>query len=428
MHHSDKGPNWVLLQWAIIGTAALSSFWGALNPFEGDTANSRMATVYALVHHGTWEIAPSGQINPFESGTIDKVRVEGKLYSSKPPVMPLIMTAQYGLLHYVLGYDLNQPEDRKSILGILTATCISLPFLLSGMAFYRLLGIWGIKPWAKTVVLLSLMWGSEYAGYAATMNNHVPATACLIGAFWGYWALDEKVNVKTSKYCAIIGLLLGLAVVIDLPATIFVLILAIAFVRKFSKNNILWGVIGASIPLLIHAGIMISLSASPLPFQLNHDFYLYEESYWRNPVAIDALNHPWGLYLFNMTFGRVGHFILYPLLFVGVMALFHESRRAESSQRWWSVGGLAALGILIVYYLTSTNNYGGVSYGFRWLIIATPFLLMGLALGLNQIKSRWLIGTVCVLLMIGLFSTYQCRSATWSLHQEWPTKIYGPLY
>lgn len=428
MNQPDTNRRWVTLHWAIILVAGACSYWGALHPFSGDTANSRMATVYALVHHGSWEIDPVEYPNPFSVGTVDKVRVEGRLYSSKPPVMPLFMAAQYWVLHHFLGYDLDREVDRNPVLGLLTATCISLPFFLSGIAFYLLQGLWQIKPWVKAITLLSLMWGSEYAGYAGTLNNHVPATACLMGALWGCWGVKDRPTARAGLCCAVLGVLLGLAVTIDLPSALFVVPLGIGFIVKFSKVNVAWGVAGASIPLLIHAVVMIALSGSPLPFQLNQAYYLYEESYWRSPVGIDALNHPWGLYLFNMTVGRVGHFILYPLLLVGGLGLLRESLLKTSPYRWWGLGGVGALCMLMFYYVSNTNNYGGISFGFRWLIIATPFLLMGLSLCLQRVHKKTAIALICVLLSIGIFSTHQCRKAPWSLHQEWPTKIYGPLY
>ena len=172
MNHLDTKRRWKVVHWAIILLATVCSFWGALNPFSGDTANSRMATVYALVHYGSWEIGNPDHPNPLEGGTIDKVRVEGKLYSSKPPVMPLLMAAQYWALHRIVGYDLRQESDRKPVLRILIATCVSLPFLLSGVAFYFLLGIWRIKPWVKAV------------GLSAARSKLPAASPIKAGALW----------------------------------------------------------------------------------------------------------------------------------------------------------------------------------------------------------------------------------------------------
>jgi hypothetical protein len=428
MDHPVNDRKWMVLCWAIIILAGVFSSWGAWHPFSGDTANSRLSTVFALVHHGTWEIGGADQANPFQGGTVDKVQVDGRMYSSKPPVLPLFMAGQYLLLHQLVGYQLHDEKDRETILSILTMTFITFPFVVSGIIFLLLMGIWGIDPWLKAVALTVLMWGSEYAGYAGTINNHVPATVCLLAALWGFFALDTEATIKSKVGCVGVGVGLGLAICIDLPSAIFVLLIVIGCIRKFSLGLVLFGILGVMMPLLAHAGVMISLTGSPLPFQLTKAYYLFEESYWRTPLGVDALNHSWGLYLFNMTFGRVGHFIMYPLLLLGLVGLVNESRIKKSAFRWWCLGGVIALAGILFYYVSSTNNYAGVSFGFRWLIIATPFLLMGLVLLLRGVKNRLVIGLVCMLMAVGVFSACQCRMAPWTINHEWPIKIYGPLY
>lgn len=424
---SASRSGWTGLCWAILVSAGVWSVWGALHPFSGDTANSRMASVYALAHHESWEIGNSEEENPFESGTIDKVRVDGKMYSSKPPVMPLMMTAEYMLLRGVAGVNLEEPDDRLQALKVMTLTFITLPFLLSGVAFWSLLRYFDTKPWVQAMGLLAFLWGTEYAGYAATVNNHVPATACLTIGMWGYITLEDRKGIGTGILMTLLGIVMGLAVVIDLPSAIFVLILIVGFVAKFSKVNVSCGVAGFLVPVAVHSGIMLMLTGSPLPFQMNHDYYMYEESYWRNPVGIDALNHAWGLYLFNMTFGRVGVFIMYPLFLIGAISVLKSLFERDSKNRLWCIGVVCSSLILGAYYVSSTNNYGGSSFGFRWLIITTPFFMVPACQFVNQTRSRFVVGICVVLLSISVFSATQCRLNPWSLGREWPIEIFGTL-
>ncbi|HOQ90273.1 MAG TPA: hypothetical protein PLX03_09060, partial [Candidatus Hydrogenedentes bacterium] len=62
--------------------------------YIGDSINSRLATVYALAHYGSWnlESPDPDHPNPFEARAVDKVVVQGRLISSKPPLLPLLMT------------------------------------------------------------------------------------------------------------------------------------------------------------------------------------------------------------------------------------------------------------------------------------------------------------------------------------------------
>jgi hypothetical protein len=417
--------NWVA--GLIIVSATLWSAWGALHPFSGDTSNSRMATVYGLVHNGTWQIDEPDSVNPFEGGTVDKVKVEGRTYSSKPPVLPLMMTAEYAVLYGLGMHDLRDEADRAAVLKIQTLTFITIPFAVSGILFFLTMRSFRLNAGAKLVGLTALMWGSEYAGYAGTMNNHVPATVCLLGALGLYRMVQDKKNVQTGIMCGIAGMCLGLAVTIDLPSAIFVLVLVIAFIHKFSYRNTLWGIGGALIPIAVHSAIMVSLHGSPLPFQMDHDYYMYEESYWRDPYGVDALNHPWGLYLFNMTIGRVGAFILYPVLAVGGLGLIAGVARKNSDTRLWDTGILVAFLVLMLYYLTGTNNYGGASFGFRWFIIITPFFALALSQLLSRIASKPALTFAWILVGISAASAIQCRLNTWTVNQEWPTRLFGPL-
>jgi hypothetical protein len=386
-----------------------------------------MASVYALAHHETWEIGGGEQGNPFESGTIDKVRVDGKVYSSKPPILPLMMTAEYIVARQFVGLDLDEPDDRIAVLALATITFVTLPFVLSGIALWSLLCHLGMGARAQALGLLVFLWGTEYGGYAGTINNHVPATACLMMGLWGYFGAGVRKDVERKILLAVVGIVLGLAVTIDLPSAVFVIILISAYRLKFGIKGSLWLLSGFSLPIVVHCGIMLMLTGSPMPFQLNHDYYMYEESYWRNPVGIDALNHPWGLYLFNMTFGSVGIFSLYPILLIGAMGILIRLRDDDDRTRMWSAAVLSAMVVLGSYYVLRTNNYGGGSFGFRWLIISTPFLVVAGTVYIDQIRSRIFWGATVLLLVVSMYSSMLCRLYPWSVGREWTTRVFGSL-
>lgn len=411
--------------WVIIIAAGVWSVWGALHPFSGDTANSRLATVYALTHHGTWQIDASDHSNPFAAGTVDKVRVNGKMYSSKPPVMPLVMTGVYAALRAVGLLDLDNEADRGTLLKIETLLLIAVPFILSGIAFLIVLRCFGLDDRLTSLGLLALLWGTEYAGYAGTLNNHVPATASLIIALSVYCRFPAEKNVSTYIMCAVAGLGLGFAITVDLPTTVFALVIALAFMFKFPIPNVLCGIAGALIPIGVHCAVMISLHGSPAPFQLNDAYYLYEESYWRDPYGIDGLNHPRGLYLFNMTFGRVGLFLMYPIAAIGFIGILRQLGNRE--MRPWATAILAAFAVMFFYYGLTSNNYGGASFGFRWLIVVAPFFVLSAMVWMRDRSSPLMLCIVWLAIVISVISAVQCRMNVWSVNQEWPTRIFGPL-
>lgn len=102
----------------IIAAAALLALAGLRTVTLGDNASSRLATVYSLTTAGTWYIdaAPGEAPNPFEAITVDKVQARGRILSSKPPVLPLAMTAHYAVVRAATGWDLAHEADWKRII------------------------------------------------------------------------------------------------------------------------------------------------------------------------------------------------------------------------------------------------------------------------------------------------------------------------
>ena len=102
----------------------------------GDTANSRLATVLSLTRHGTWYIDRPADEEPnyFEQRTIDKVVVDGRTISSKPPILPLLMAAEYVFFNKCFGWELLDEDDRKQIIRYMSMTLIGGAYLL-GVVF-----------------------------------------------------------------------------------------------------------------------------------------------------------------------------------------------------------------------------------------------------------------------------------------------------
>ena len=396
----------------------------------GDTANSRLATVYALTEHGTWYLdRPLDEPpNRFEQSTIDKVVIGERTLSSKPPMLPLLMTAEYIALNALFGLHLDDPEDTEEIIRWLSMTLVGIPYLLGLVFFLKLLRLYHIDPLARLVLLIGLAFGTQWWGYATNINNHVPAAGLLVVALYLALGLaDGKLDPRPARF-VLFGFVGALVPTIDMPAAIFVLAAGIYLALKFPRPTLIWVPIGMFLPLAVHLGIMIATTGSPLPVQTRKALYLSESSYWRNPRGIDALNEPKLNYFFHMTFGRTGLFSLFPITLLGLIAGVLAAFRREIPYRNQLLGGLAGFAILTLYYLMSTNNYGGEAFGFRWYIVAMPVLLMMAAPWVAQFRSRgaWLL--VALLLAVSFYSAWQCSYMPWGSNREWTTRFLGTSY
>jgi len=403
----------------------LFGVWTADPPSE--TARSRLATVVALADHGTWYIdRPAGLPRiTFEKHTIDKVKTGNRLISSKPPVLSLAMTAEYIALRALLGWDLNNKEDLSRIVSAMSLTFSGIPYLLVLFFFEKTAALFQLPMRSRALALAGLAFGTQLWGFSTHINNHLPAVALLTAAL--YFALGLTSGRLTPRpwRFALFGLCGSLAITIDFPSGVFVTIMGVFLLTRFPKRTLIWSAIAALPALAVHAGVMMAITGSPLPVQMHEEMYFYESSYWRNPRGVDALNEPKGTYLFHMTFGRAGIFLLYPITFLGVLSAFSTSARKDPLFRPLLITGIAGFVVLTIYYAMSTNNYGGAAYGFRWYITAMPILMLIAAHYMAQFTKYWQWLIVILLTAVSIFSGWQCYSHPWEVDAEWTTRIFG---
>jgi hypothetical protein len=411
----------------ILASALAFVLLGTRIDFAGDTANSRLATVYSLVHDGTWFIdRPADQPrNAFEEGTIDKVQLNGRILSSKPPILPLLMTGEYVLLRNLAGLDLDRPEDRPRILWFMTVTLVGLAYLLALYCFDRTLSLF-LDPTQRILPLFCLAFATQLPGLATDLNNHVPGAAMLVAAVYlALGMLSGTLPPHPGRFF-LFGLCSALVFAIDMPLTIYVAIAGLALLVRFPRQAFLWGGAGSFLPLAIHFGVMLAVTGSPLPVQMRKELYLYEASPWRNPGGIDALFEPKPTYLFHMTFGRHGAFMLFPLLLLGFAGAALALVR-PIAHRAFILAGFAAFCLLTLYYVRSTNNYGGAAYGFRWYVGSMPILLLMAVPLFQRLRGVRRPLLLLPLIAVSLYSAFESYRTPWGTDQEWTSRfLYGP--
>ncbi|MGC8737368.1 MAG: hypothetical protein ACP5UA_01830 [Candidatus Hydrogenedens sp.] len=415
----------------IISGAFLWVCIGLKTVFLGDTLTSRLATVYALTYHHTWYINQSSESspNPFENRTVDKVQGKEGIISSKPPILSLFMTLEYPFLRW-MGYSLDNNQDNKPIARIMIILNVIIPYLIAVLFIWKFLYEIKTTPPVRIIILLGLLYGTQWSAFASHFTNHVPATSYLIIGLYFIWKSYCVQSSVPLMYYLLIGLCASLVYTIDLPLTIFIAC-AILFLLIKKKNKPLpWIIIGALPILIIHLVIMYHITGNILPVQISKEPFLFESSYWRHPAGPDALHHPKSLYAFNILFGAKGLFILYPILIFGLcIYLPHIWKTLHNDTKLISIFFLISFIILNMYYIFSTNNYGGVSYGFRWHIGCMP-LLTGMSIPYIENRKRTFLFWVfwIVFFLISLYSTYECRTYPWSVDKEWTTRlIFGSL-
>lgn len=415
--------------WAFVLLATFIALLGLRTVYVNDNAYSRLATVYALVNDGTWWIErPEGQPpNPFEVLTADKVELHGRKLSSKPPLMPAMMAALYYPMHYGLGLTLSEPGDLKRILQIYTLVFGVLPFALGLLAFASTLAMFCNGSWGRVAPLVALAFGTQLLGFAPQLNNHVPGVALCLGAAYFGLGLHARTLAPAPWRFVAFGVLGGMTHAVDLPLTIFIAALGLALLLRFPRETVIWGGLGMLPPLALHFGVLYFTTGMPLPVQTRKELYLFENSPWRAPVGIDGLHEPKPYYAFHLLLGRHGVFLLYPVLLFGIAGAWRMAWVRGAVQRGAVLVSAGCIAALFAYYISSTNNYGGAAYGFRWGIGAMPFLLLMAGPLLDRDDARLARGLFCVSLILSAYSCWECYQNPWSTDAEWSARlIFGP--
>jgi len=171
-----------LLLWALL-THSHANSWN-------DT--SRLATVEALVHQGTWAIEHTA----FAERTADRILWNGHFYSDKPPVLSFVAAGVYAILHhgFHLSFDAitrcdpvsspcscfallcSQPPDWAYVL--VTLTLVGLPSALMLALFYRSTTFYGLSNSLALPLTGALDWGpssSPTAWSSITTSRRRPA-------------------------------------------------------------------------------------------------------------------------------------------------------------------------------------------------------------------------------------------------------------
>ena len=423
--------DFLIVERIIVVVAAVYAVMGASGYTYNDAVNSRLATVYSLAHYGTWRIdRPEGETPiRFERGTIDKVIVDGKLLSSKPPILPLMMTAEYIALNKTLGWSLDDEKQTDWIVRVMSTSLIGGSYLIALLFYVLILQIFVPDAFTRVVLVFSLAFCTQLWGYATHINNHVPGAAMLLVSI--YMAL----GVGTGKLRAarwrflVFGFCGGLVATLDMPGAIFVVITGLYLLIKHPRRTLFWVTIGAAIPVGVHCASLLAATGSIFPVQTRQEVYLAEGSYWRNPQGIDALNEPKGLYLFNMLLGRCGLFSLYPVLLSGIAATVRALFKRNMRYGGHIIAGAFGFAVMTAYYVFKTNNYGGEAYGFRWYIVAMPVLLLMGAPIFISMRARWKWMFVTMMIGISFYSGFECARSPWGANNAWTSKLFlGPSY
>ena len=210
------------------------------SPFFSANDRSRWCTIRALGDEGVYEIdeviAPGQAIS---WNTIDKVQhigPDGKLhfYSSKPTLLPTMMTGVYKLIKITTGKNLTDDTAFVARLMLLLVSVVPWAVYLFFMA--KMINSIPVRDWSRYYVLACAGFGTFLSTFTNTLSNHLPAAISVIVSLYflseilrletrnqlsqGELKPNEQPQVHWSRYF-VCGLFAAFAAANELPALAF---------------------------------------------------------------------------------------------------------------------------------------------------------------------------------------------------------------
>lgn len=418
------------------------------NLMDSPNDSSRWNTVYYLLQHGTYQYLPVRDVPWAVRGTkddsdlplwdtpvlwtIDMIMVDGKLYSSKPPLLPTVLAGVGWCVQKVTGqtFQENPWFIQRALLILMQVIPFAIMLLILRRHLVRLAERAGGAaeeeelekkagkmpvPQVAHFAMAVACFGTLLTPWIITLNNHVIAAAT------GLIALDAAIRIwfearREWYWFTLAGFFAAFTASIELPAGLLAVVLFVALLAKDYKRTLIAGLLPAIIPTAaaLYTNHIVTHQLMPAYESWNKPggFYDFPGSYWNNRSGIDAINEPKYVYLAHMLIGHDGFFSLTPIFLVSLAGLVREWTGRRKHLAWMVVGITATV---IVVYTFKTNNYGGGCHGFRWLFWVVPmwllFLPAGIAWFARTFAGRYLLYG---LFFVSLFTVGFALANPWS--------------
>ncbi|NVB40906.1 hypothetical protein G6O69_23910 [Pseudenhygromyxa sp. WMMC2535] len=412
MRATEPASRWQLAALlAVIAFILLSAF-----PYFEQIRNAnelpRLVQAMSLVDEHTWAVDGPSRHGLALGPDLARSPVDGRLYPNKPPGASVVGAAAYALAK--LG---TQPPSLRELTWWARLLAGVVPTLIIALfAWGRLRPRFGPLVSAATIFLG--IFATPLFAYARLFYGHALA-ACLL--YIGVLALERGLHgppAKAARACFWGGLAAACAVTVEYGAAFAGLPIAVALLWTAAKpsagtgaparatrlRNAGLALAGALIPVLALAGYQWSVFGSPLATGYHHAADAHFAAL--HGQGLLGLGAPrWDNVVTHLLSPKTGLLVWSPLCLLAFAGLVHGARRADADAEACRLQlGVFALVLLMGLGLSFS---GGWRVGPRYLVVALPMLLLGLAEFIAAFSDRSRMGA----LLMGLLAI----TASWSL-------------
>jgi len=429
-------------------------------PTFGSNDRSRWATVRAVVEQGTFVIGERSQPAPaavallaasnpleaialnavrlndrgivFEDGwqSIDKVLhpARGEFYSSKPPLLTVLMCVAYWPVYNLTGLTLNGEPFVVIRLLVGLINLLPLPFYL--WLLYRLGERYAASSWTALFLLAAGGFGTLLNPFLISFSNHVPAVYGTLFLLAILLKIDREGPSAGIGWYLAAGLLAGLNATNELPALAFTGLAGLVLIRASVVKTLAGYAPMALVPLvaMLALNVVVLGQVWPAYSETSTVWYQYEGSHWlpqvppKRGIDFASLQETKPTYAFHLLLGHHGFLSLTPVFLLGLVGLVFglkpvaKTTEAEVARLpgWYAPMVLILSVILIGFYIVVSNNYGGVSNGPRWLLWLAPLWLVAMIPIVDRLalssRGRWF---ALALLLLSILSANYFDWSPW---------------
>ncbi|VTR91000.1 Uncharacterized protein OS=Chroococcidiopsis thermalis PCC 7203 GN=Chro_2615 PE=4 SV=1 [Gemmata massiliana] len=397
-----------LVAW-VLACAAFAFAAVSARPFASSwNDGSRLASVESLVERNTFCIDESVFLNPpaelfargtpaydpdnalAQRGTLDKLRIDGRYYSDKPPLVSVPLAVAYrGLMQ--LG--LPAPSQRPDVFA--HVVCV----LLSGVGFAVAVGcMWslgtriGLSPGWRFAWLAAFALATVLPAYTRSANNHIAQLGAVAAICVLLCRIADRAAEGRTAWASLVaaGFITGFAYNLDFgvgPPLVPVVLVIVAIRTRRVLPVLVCG--AAMLPCVVtgHA-INYAIGGDWLrPLNMHPEYLNWPGSPFETTMTGVVRPRPLAqlAYTFDLLFGKKGFLTHNPPLLLALAAGALVLWRRGTTHRTELLGLIAWCGMGWAMYGVLSKNHGGGCVTVRWFV---PFLAPGFWLLAKIIREK----------------------------------------
>ena len=371
------------------------------SPYESSSSTSRYVLTEAIV---------SGSYNLTEDqarfASPDVSRYNNRFLSIFMPGVSFL-----GVPFYIIGQQFNAPQ----LLTYLSVTLFGFAnMLLIARIAYKL----GANVYASMLGGFLFLFGTNALAYSVVFTQHITSVSFILLSLLMLLSKPRVINF------ALFGVFLGMALLLDVPNMILMVPLCIALlaknvtlfkqysVTKLKLNLKIFAVLIGLIPMIVFTG-WYNYQVTGTYTKIGQ--FIGQTAYFRDNVTVEKKNSetkakvvPFnprdqinGAYILLLSNER-SWLVYSPIVLIGILGLYTLYR-----QRLHRLIANAIIGTVllnVVLYSMFPDPWGGWAFGSRYLIPAAALMSIGVAIAIQQYKTKlWFGALFIVLAMYSLF-------------------------